>query len=253
MVSITDQQLAAWLAAFLLPFFRVLGLMSSAPVFSNRAFSARARVALAAAIGLLVAPFATPADTSALLGTRGLGLVVQEVGIGLTIGFIARLLFAGFEMAGELIGLQMGLSFAGFFDPQAGTGNAVGRLVNSVALLSFVAINGPLAVLATVIDSFQWLPAGSGIGPFLATRSPFQLGGELFALALSLALPFIALLLFVNMALGVISRVAPQFNLFAVGFPITIAAGLLMLTVGLPMIEAPVAVHLQRLLDHLAR
>ena len=88
---------------------------------------------------------------------------------------------------------------------------------------------------------------------FLATRSPVQLGGELFGLALSLALPFMALLLFVNMALGIISRVAPQFNLFAIGFPITIAAGLTLLTIGLPMLEAPLALHLDRLLAHLSR
>lgn len=253
MVTITDQQLFIWISAFLLPFFRIVGMMSTAPVFSNRAFGARPRVALSIAIALLVAPFADPVDPAALAGAAGLGMVAQEVMIGLTIGFVARLLFAGFEMAGEIIGLQMGLSFAGFFDPQAGTGNAVGRLVNSVSLLSFVAINGPLALLATVIESFRWLPVGGSAAQFLTTRSPLQLGGELFGLALSLALPFMALLLFVNMALGVISRVAPQFNLFAVGFPVTIAAGLLMLTVGLPMIEAPVAMHLDRLLAHLAR
>jgi flagellar biosynthetic protein FliR len=252
-ITLTDQQLFTWLSAFLLPFFRILGMMSSAPVFSNRSFGARARVALCAAIALLVAPFTTPADPAALTGAAALGLVAQEVAVGLTIGFVARLLFTGFEMAGEIIGLQMGLSFAGFFDPNAGTGNAVGRLVNSVSLLSFVAINGPLALLATVIQSFEWLPAGGSVTEFLATRSPVQLGGEVFALALSLALPFMALLLFVNMALGIISRVAPQFNLFAVGFPITIAAGLILLTVGMPMLEAPLALHLDRLLTHLGR
>lgn len=253
MVTLTDQQLLTWLSAFLLPLFRVLGMMASAPVFSNRSLGVRARIALASAIALLVAPYGAPADIAALAGPAGLGMVAQEVAVGVTIGFVARLLFTGFEMAGEIIGLQMGLSFAGFFDPQSGTGNAVGRLVNSVSLLSFVAINGPLALLATVIESFQWLPAGSPVGEFLRSRSPTQLGGEVFTLALSLSLPFMALLLFVNMALGIVSRVAPQLNLFAVGFPVTIGAGLLLLTIGIPMIEAPVAFHLERLLSHLAR
>jgi flagellar biosynthetic protein FliR len=145
------------------------------------------------------------------------------------------------------------MSFAAFFDPQAGTGNPVGRIVNSVSLLSFVAINGPLALLATVAESLTWLPPGSPVGSFLASRSPVQLGGELFALGLSLALPFMAMLLFVNVALGIVSRVAPQLNLFAVGFPVTIMVGIVMLTVGLPMIEAPLAVQLDRLLLHLGR
>lgn len=253
MLTLTDQQLLTWVSAFVLPLFRILGMMSTAPVFSNRAFSARARVALSAAVAVLVAPFGAPADPAALASAAGMGMVAQELMIGLTIGFVARLMFTGFEMAGEIIGLQMGFSFAGFFDPQAGTGNVIGRLVNSVSLLSFVAINGPVALLATVMESFQWLPAGTSPAQFLSSRSPVQLGGEIFSLALSLSLPFMALLLFVNMALGIVSRVAPQFNLFAVGFPITIAAGLLMLTLGLPMIEAPVAVHLERMLSHLAR
>ena len=253
MLTVSDQQLFTWLSAFLLPFFRVLGMMSSAPIFSNRAFPARVRVALAAAVAVLVAPFAL-SSAPAVLGTpAGIAVVAQEVLVGLTIGFVARLLFAGFEIAGEIIGLQMGMSFAGFFDPQAGTGNPVGRIINSVSLLSFVAINGPLALLATVIESFQWLPTGGDIGGFLSSRSPVQLGGEIFALGLSLALPFMAMLLFVNMALGVVSRVAPQLNLFGVGFPVTITVGIAMLTVGLPMIEAPLAVQLDRILAHLGR
>jgi flagellar biosynthetic protein FliR len=253
MITLTDQQVFAWLSAFLLPFFRVLGMMTSAPIFSNRSYPTRARVALAAAVALLVAPFAGAPDT-ALLGTAaGIGAVAQEVAVGITIGFVARLLFTGFEMAGELIGLQMGLSFAGFFDPQAGTANPVGLTINSVSTLTFVAINGPLALLATVIESFQWLPAGSSAAAFLSERSPLQLGAETFALALSLALPFMGMLLFVNVAMGVVSRVAPQLNLFGVGFPVTILVGLVMLSVGLPMIEAPLVGHFERLLAHLSR
>jgi flagellar biosynthetic protein FliR len=253
MLTVSDQQLFTWLSAFLLPFFRVLGMMSSAPIFSNRAFPARVRVALAAAVAVLVAPFALSSGPAPLGTPAGIAVVAQEVLVGLTIGFVARLLFAGFEIAGEIIGLQMGMSFAGFFDPQAGTGNPVGRVINSVSLLSFVAINGPLALLATVVESFQWLPTGSDIGGFLSSRSPVQLGGEIFALGLSLALPFMAMLLFVNIALGVVSRVAPQLNLFGVGFPVTITVGIAMLTVGLPMIEAPLAVQLDRILAHLGR
>jgi flagellar biosynthesis protein FliR len=114
-------------------------------------------------------------------------------------------------------------------------------------------VSYPLALLATVAESLTWLPPGSPVGSFLASRSPVQLGAELFSLGLSLALPFMAMLLFVNVAMGIVSRVAPQLNLFAVGFPVTILVGIAMLTVGLPMIEAPLAVQLDRLLVHLGR
>jgi flagellar biosynthetic protein FliR len=251
MIAFTDAQLAALLASFLLPLFRVLALMSAAPILSNRAFPVRVRVALSAVVALVAAPLAAPVEPSALLGGSALLLVAREVLIGLTIGFVARLLFASFEVAGEAVGLQMGLSYAGFFDPQSGQSNAVGRFVNTVALLAFVAVNGPLAVIASVVQSFQVFPAGDPSFAFLASRSPVQLGAEVFALALNLALPFVALLLFINLSLGVISRVAPQFNVFAVGFPVTIGTGLLLLAVGLPMIEAPLLAQLDRLLAHL--
>ena len=113
-------------------------------------------------------------------------------------------------------------------DPMHGVPKSVLRIPRPIARLT-----PPLALLATVVESFQWLPAGSSIGSFLSTRSPVQLGGEIFALGLSLALPFMAMLLFVNVALGVVSRVAPQLNLFGVGFPVTITVGIAMLTVGL--------------------
>jgi flagellar biosynthetic protein FliR len=250
MISFSDSQLFGWLASFLLPFFRVLAMISAAPVFSNRAFPVRVRVPLAAAIALVAAPLAAPVDPQALAGAGAMGLIAREVLIGVTIGFVARLLFASFEVAGEAIGLQMGLSFAGFFDPQSGTANAVGRFVNTIALLAFVAINGPLAIIATVSQSFVLFPPGEFSFGFLDGRSPVQLGTEVFALALSLALPFIALLLFINLSLGIISRVAPQFNIFVIGFPVTIGSGLLLLTIGLPMIEAPLSSTLERLLTY---
>ncbi len=251
MISVTESQLLGWLAGVLLPFFRILALMAAAPILSNRAFPVRARVALSLVLALVAAPGIAPPDPAALTGTGAFVLVTREVLIGLTIGFIARLLFTSFEVAGEAIGLQMGLSFAGFFDPQSGSSNAVGRFVNTIALLAFVAMNGPLAVVATLIQSFTVFPPGEPSFEFLLARSPVQLGGEVFTLALALALPFIALLLFITLTLGVISRVAPQFNVFAVGFPVTIGTGLLMLTMGMSMIEAPLAAHLERILSHI--
>jgi flagellar biosynthetic protein FliR len=251
MISVTESQLLGLLAGFLLPFFRILALMTAAPILSNRAFPARVRVALAAVIALIAAPASVVPDPQILMGAGAFVLIVREVLIGLTIGFIARLLFTSFEVAGEAIGLQMGLSFAGFFDPQNGASNAVGRFVNTIALLAFVAMNGPLAIIATVVQSFSLFPPGEPGFEFLITRSPVQLGGEIFTLALALALPFIALLLFITLTLGVISRVAPQFNVFAVGFPVTIGTGLLVLTMALSMIEAPLAAQLERILSHI--
>ncbi len=247
MIQFDDATLAAWLAGFLLPFFRALALMSTAPVLSNRAVPVRLRVALALVIVVVAAP-SIEVPRLDLGSATGFGLVAREVAIGLTIGFIARLVFAGFELAGEAIGLQMGLSFAGFFDPSAGAANAVGRLLNTFALLAFVAIDGPLMVLAAVIHSFSLFPIVASPDRFTVDLQPLSAGADLFALGLTIALPFLALLLFINLTLGIVSRVAPQFNVFSVGFPVTIGAGLALLTMGLPLLEQPLLSAIQRML-----
>lgn len=252
MIAFSDTQLLGWLGAFLLPMFRILALFSVAPVLGNRAVPVRVRVALAGAIAALIAPFVdVPADWS-LGTTAGMGLVVREIAIGLMIGFVIRLAIAAFELAGEIIGLQMGLSFAGFFDPQAGQANAVGRLLNTFALAAFVALNGPLLVIAAILQSFVALPvAGSGLTG-LGPASAVALGGQMFATAVAIALPFVALLLFVNLVLGVVSRVAPQFSVFSVGFPVTIGAGLVLLTVGASLIEAQLVEAIRQVLERFA-
>jgi len=234
-VSFTLAQLEGWLAFLLLPFLRVLALFTAAPLLSHRSVPMRARVAAAGVIGFVVAPFAgVPAGLS-LASASGLGLVAQQVFIGLTIGFAARLLFAVFELAGECIGLQMGLSFAGFFDPHGGTESAVGSWLHTLAMLLFVALDGHLLLVDAVVASFRSLPIAAG-DPFAVLRLVRLdlLGGDVFRLALSLALPATVLMLFVNLVLGFASRVAPQMNLFAIGFPVTLLAGLAALTLGVP-------------------
>lgn len=250
MVVFTDAQLQAWLAAFLLPFFRILALLGAAPVLSVRAVPGRTRIGLAVLLAATVAPsVADPVAGAAagLLSWSGLSAIVRELAIGIAIGFAARLVFAAFDLAGEVIGLQMGLSFAGFFDPQGGQGNAVGAFLNAMATLLFVSMNGPLLLIAATLRSFSTLPVG-GDGFGFGTRfDPISLGAEIFALGLLIATPFLAMILFVNLLLGVMSRVAPQLSLFSIGFPLTIGVGLLLLVVGLPWIEGPMTNALGRL------
>lgn len=249
MVTFTDAQVQAWLAAFFLPFVRVMALFTAAPVLSIRAVPVRFRVGAAIAIAAALGPSVSVPAGIDLMTLRGAGYVAQEVMVGLAIGFVARLAFAAFDLAGELIGLQMGLSFAGFFTPSGSQGNAVGAFMNTTATLSFVAMNGPLLLIAATLRSFTSLPIGPAPFEFAARFNPIALGAEVFALGLLIATPFLALILFVNLLLGVMTRVAPQLSLFSVGFPITIGAGLILLMIGLPWIERPMVQGLARLLD----
>ena len=247
MISFTDAQLQAWMAAFLLPFFRILALFTAAPVLSIRSVPTRLRVGVALMLAVTLAPGNVPTAGIDLVSFKGLGYVAQEVMVGLAIGFAARLAFAAFDLAGELIGMQMGLSYAGFFDPQGGQGNAVGAFMNTTATLTFVALNGPLLLVAATMRSFDSLPIGRVPFEFVARFDPIALGAEVFALGLLIATPFLALILFVNLLLGVMTRVAPQLGLFSIGFPITIGTGMVLLLIGLPWIERPMVQGLMRL------
>ncbi|MCX7202315.1 MAG: flagellar biosynthetic protein FliR [Burkholderiales bacterium] len=247
MISFTDAQLQAWMAAFLLPFFRILALFTAAPVLSIRSVPTRLRVGIALLLAVTLAPGNVPTAGIDLVSFKGLGYVAQEVMVGLAIGFAARLAFAAFDLAGELIGMQMGLSYAGFFDPQGGQGNAVGAFMNTTATLTFVALNGPLLLVAATMRSFDSLPIGRVPFEFVTRFDPIALGAEVFALGLLIATPFLALILFVNLMLGVMTRVAPQLGLFSIGFPITIGTGMVLLLIGLPWIERPMVQGLMRL------
>jgi flagellar biosynthetic protein FliR len=226
MVTFSQLQLDAWLAGLLLPFIRVLALFTAAPILSHRGLPMRARVAAAGAIGFVVAPFAgVPAGLS-LASAAGLGLVAQQVAIGLALGFAARLLFAVFEVAGEFIGLQMGFSFAGFFSPGGGSESAVGSWLHTFALLLFVSMDGHLLLVDALATSFRTFPIAADPFEVLSRLRLDKLGAEVFRLALVLSLPAVLLMLFVNLALGFVSRVAPQLSIFSVGFPVTMLCGL---------------------------
>ena len=177
--------------------------------------------------------------------------MIQQVLIGVSLGFAVRLVFAAVELGGELIGLQMGLNFAGFFDPAtASQGTASGKFFGTMVAFLFIIINGHLALIAALVRSFQAFPAGPEPFAFLRAAQPHVWGTEIFMLGLWIALPLIGMLLFVNLVLGVISRVAPQINIFAIGFPITLAVGLLGMLLTLPLMQQPFTMALERMLAH---
>lgn len=239
MISFTSVQLDAWIAAFLFPLARILGLLASAPFFGNRAMPARIRLVAGLVITVALAP-ALPAPAQIPAGSWvGLMVLAQQVVIGLLLGFTLRIAFAAIDLAGELIGMQMGLSFAVFYDPQYGGQTPVlAEFLGLLATLVFLAMNGHLLALQVLAESFRLLPVGmsplgpGGIQAFLAWTA------TLFAAGLLLALPLITALLIANLAMGVLARVAPQLNIFAVGFPVTLLAGFAVLMFSIPYFGA---------------
>ena len=249
MLTFTEAQLLAWVTPILWPFLRVLALLGAMPVIAQRSVPARYRVALAFFITLCAQPSLPPMPVVALDSAAALLLLIQQVLIGLSLGFAVRLVFTAIELAGELTGLQMGLNLAGFFDPSSGgQTTAISRFYGIVVSWLFIVINGHLLMIAAVVQSFQAFPVGPEPFAFLVATKPHLWGAEIFKLGLWIALPLIAMLLFTNLVLGVISRVAQQLQIFSIGFPITVSVGLLGILATLPMMAVPFTAALERML-----
>jgi flagellar biosynthetic protein FliR len=243
MLELTDAQIGTWVASFILPLFRVAAVLMTMPVFGTTLVSARIRLYFAVAITVVIVP-ALPAlpevhalDLSALL------LIAEQVIIGALLGLSLQLLFQVFVVAGQIVAIQMGMGFASMVDPANGVNVAVvSQFLTMLVTLLFLAMNGHLVVFEVLAESFTTLPIGGG----LLVNHFWELAGRLgwvFGAALLLVLPVIAALLVVNIAFGVMTRAAPQLNIFSIGFPLTLVLGLLIFWVGL----ADVLPHYQSL------
>ncbi len=249
MFNFTEAQILAWLTPLLWPFLRMLALLTALPVFSQKSVPLRVKVGLALFIALAAQASLPAMPVVALDSPAGVINVLQQVLVGATLGFAVRVVFAALELGGELIGLQMGLNFAGFFDPAtASQGTASGRFFGTMVAFLFILGNGHLAVIAALVHSFEVFAVGDEPFAFLRNTQPQQWGTALFTLGLWIALPLVGMLLFVNLVLGVISRVAPQISVFSVGFPVTVSVGLIGMLVTLPLLEQPFTAALDGML-----
>ncbi|WOB09828.1 flagellar biosynthetic protein FliR [Piscinibacter gummiphilus] len=250
MLTFNDAQVMEWLTLLLWPFLRTLALFTTIPVLSQRQVPMRIRVALAFLITVCAQASLPAMPVIQLNSAVAVLVVIQQVLVGLTLGFAARIVFAAIEFAGELVGLQMGLNYAGFFDPSTGgAGTAVGRFFGTTVAWLFIVINGHLLIIMALVGSFNAFPVSPEPFAFLRTLQPHTWGAEVFQLGLWIALPMVTMLLFVNLVLGVISRVSQQMNIFAIGFPITLAVGLFGVLLTLPMMQAPFTMVLEQMLS----
>jgi flagellar biosynthetic protein FliR len=249
-MQITSAQMAAWAGEFFWPLVRILALVGVAPLFSHRAFPLRAKVAFGVAIALVIAPAVQAPPLGSTLDAGFFAMLVRNLLIGATLGFAVRILFTGVELAGQMIGLQVGLSFGGFFNPEAAdTDNPVGNFVSLLVLLIFLSMDGHLLVLYGLRQSFDTFPIAATDGPALAFDAIAAMGAQVFSIALTISLPILAVMLLINIVLGVMARVSPQLNLFAVGFPITLSSGMVVLFLFIPNLEAPIRQALERALS----
>lgn len=246
MLTVTSAQLDAWILAFMFPLARILGLVATAPIFSNDVMSRHTRLMCGLAVAMALAPALPPLPAMPAGSWLALGVLVREALLGILMGFSLRLVFAAIDTAGELTGMQMGLSFAVLYDPQtAGQTPVITNFFALITTLIFLASNGHLLILQLLAESYELLPVSAT--PFAADslRTLVASASILFTLGLLMAMPIIAALLIANIGLGVLTRVAPTLNIFAVGFVVTLISGFLILALSLPYL----GVALQKLFE----
>jgi len=229
-VTLTTLQVTELVTAWFWPFIRISAVVAVAPIFGNRSVPVRVRVGIAVVLTLVIAPLAPPMPAVDPISITGMVITGQQVLVGLSLGFAVRLVFVVLEVAGQQIAQVMGLGFAAMVDPQNGVSvPVVSQLYLILATLVFLALDGHLLLIEVLAESFLTLPvsvngvARSGLWDLV------NHAGWMFSGAVLMALPAMAALLMVNLGFGVMSRSAPQLNIFAVGFPATLIFGFVMM------------------------
>ena len=226
---VSTSELTVWIGQLAWPVFRIGAALWLMPLFGRSSLPRHIRLVLCLALAVLTVPLLPPLPTVEPLSAEAMLIAAQQILIGLAMGFIVQLWLAVFSFSGQVISMQMGLAMAVMNDPASGGSNPIiGKWLQTMALLIFLAINGHLIVIQVLVESFQTMPIAATPGDIdflqLVTR-----GGWLFSSGLLLTLPAVISMLMVNMAFGVMNRAASQLNLFALGFPMTLLLGLVTL------------------------
>ncbi|MBI5331682.1 MAG: flagellar biosynthetic protein FliR [Betaproteobacteria bacterium] len=238
MFTLNSADLELMAAMFLFPLARILAWLATDPLLGNRAVPVSIRIAAGVVLTMAVAPILPPIPQVALVSAQGLMTLLQQMAIGMALGYSMRILFAGIEFAGSIMGLQMGLSMATLYDPVNGAQTPViSQMVTVTATLILFAMNGHHLVITALAQSFADIPIGATLtGAGFAMLAHW--GGSLFSIGLQIALPVTAALITTNLSIGMMTRAAPQLNIFAVGFPLTLSAGFIVLYLSLIYLPA---------------
>ena len=216
------------------PFARVTGLLLTAPIIGSAYIPAHIKILISMAITIFIYPLVNISPSFDPLTAHGMLLLIQQLLIGIALGLIVQVAFNAIILAGENIAMTMGLGFAQMTDPVNGvTIPVISQLLTIVASLYFIALNGHIALIELLIGSFVFMPF-DGLLTAQSIMSVAEWGGRMFVGALLVSMPAVTALLVVNIAMGLMTRVAPQMNIFSVGFPLTIMLGFIFTAVSIP-------------------
>ncbi|MBB6523461.1 flagellar biosynthetic protein FliR [Pseudoteredinibacter isoporae] len=235
MEVITEQQILEFVGQYIWPLIRISGVLLAMPLIGARVVPARVRLALAFVLAVLVSPLLPPVPNDVpLLSLSMLNIGVQQLLIGLAMGFSLQVFMQIFVLAGQVIAGKLGLGFAAMNDPSTGVSvPLISQFYSITVTLLFFSVDAHLLVIEALAASFYSIPIGPTGLDRQALLMIVGLGSWMFSSSLVIALPLLTALLVVNLAFGVMSRAAPQMNVFAVGFPLTLVFGLLLMWLSL--------------------
>lgn len=232
---ITTAELTAFVGSLLWPLFRIAALMMTAPIFGARTVPRRVRVGFSVLLALAIAPVLPAPPAVDVFSPTAVFIIMQQLLIGVMMGFALQVVISAVTTGGQMIAMQMGLGFAAMVDPQNGAQTPLlSQFYVVMVILIFLGLNGHLVMFEVLYDSFISMPIGQASMPLDNLWLLVRWSGEIFAGAVGMAIPAIASLLIVNFAFGIMTRAAPQLNIFAIGFPITLMLGFGVILATLP-------------------
>ncbi len=234
----TYAQIESWMGLGFWPFVRIGACLMVAPLFGATYVPPRIRIVLALALTIMVLPVIPHPTGLTLLSADGVITTAQQLVIGVAMGFVLQLMFDALTLGGQLLANGMGLGFAFNIDPLRGVETpALGQFYVLLGSLTFLALDGHIALIQTLVATFHGLPVGPVGLSTGALQALANWGSQMFLGALRIALAGMTALVVINLGFGVISRAAPAMNLFGVGFPITLVFGMVVLVLGLPTLQ----------------
>ena len=237
MIDISAAEVTAFVGSLLWPFMRISAMLMAIPVIGTRLVTVRVRVATAMLITFLVMPLLPAMPEVEPMSLAGLTVSVQQVLIGLAMGFTLQMVLAALTIAGEAIAMSMGLGFASMVDPQNGVNVPVlSQFFLIMGTLLFLALGGHLMIIQLVVNSFQTLPVGESGLQRESFMTLVSFASQMFIGAVWVALPALISILVITLAMGVMTRAAPQLNIFSVGFPVTMMMGFIILMLIMPTV-----------------
>lgn len=236
-MNFSSAEFLSLISSYLWPLFRIAALVAAAPIIGSRVLPMRVKLIFVLALTAIIAPTLPPPPDIEMLSLNGGLVVIQQVLIGAAMGFALQLAFSAFVLGGQIMALTMGLGFASLNDPATGVVvPTVSQLYTIMVTLIFLAMNGHLVMIEVLADSFITLPVGTAGLEIDSLWTLLNWAGYMYIGAVLMAMPAIASMLVVNVGFGVMTRASPQLNIFAIGFPVIMTLGFVVIFVSLPSV-----------------